>query len=120
MTSPNMQEATNQLKRGLKALRLECPEAVCADLEKLVWAVVDETVKDTTRQFLEQLADIKKSAEARGRLAGLEEGAKVASPVIQYPRGHFLSCVDPLGYCTCGFKMSEKIAQAIRQRSSNE
>ena len=65
---------------------------------------------------LEQVRNLVEIAKAEER----ELCARTASPIIQYPRGHFLSCEDPLDCCTCGFKVSEKIAQAIRQRSSNE
>ena len=57
--TPTPQKFVDELKRGLKALRLECPEAVCADLEKLVWAAYDEAIKDTTLELLKQLSDIK-------------------------------------------------------------
>jgi len=117
--TPTPQKFVDELKRGLKALRLECPEAVCADLEKLVWAAYDETIKDTTFEMLKQLSEIKarhalalqtshdegvrEEREACAKMA--EEGVDVQHPTV---KDHIMK----------NWGADPHIAQAIRQRGS--
>ena len=60
------------------------------------------------------ISQVAESEYKRGRETMREECAKIA--LTGFPRGHNLSCDNPLerGGCTCGLSLSIKTATAIR------